>query len=316
MVKKNATANLRAVVPTEQEKAASVAKRAQLDDKARRAVKASVRNFWKQNVDANMGSISEVPDDLIYKWFVHLSRCDNVDKTVQNNREFNHKSAKMKDLRWYAKENLKTNFGEIRGQFWLDEKVLPARPCRMTGKHGEFITEFGVPDDWKRLTDEDFRQLKAQVEFELGEDEGAEELQMMMQVGQLLQGSSSSSSGSGGANVEGAAAIIKKEGPTAGEILADKVEALRATKDQTLARMRTVNLETRCMWSKALKLQETTGKIASRSSAQSVQRLRRSRFAPLKSLSVGPSTVTRRSSRSWRSWRFWQRSATSSTTRH
>ena len=223
-------------------------------------MKASVRNFWKANTDANTGSCSEVPDELIDKWMVHLSRCEDAEKTINSSRAFNHKSSKMNDLHWYGKEMLLKTFGDIRGQYWLDTGLLPKRPDRISKKWGEHITEHGVPDDWERLTDEDFRQLRSQVQFELSKEDGMQEMEAMMEFGQYLQTTNTSAAASSGDQLVAAAAIVKLEGPTAGQIIADKVEALKATKDQSLGRMRTINIEVRRMWAQAQKHQQDTGK--------------------------------------------------------
>ena len=53
---------------------------------------------------------------------------------------------------------------------------------------------------------------------------------------------------------------MKVEEPSAGEIVADKVEALKSTKDQALHRMRTIDVEVRRMWAQAQALQKETGK--------------------------------------------------------
>jgi hypothetical protein len=264
MVRKIACVDLKAIVPTAEEKAKALARRALMDDKAKRSVKVSVRTFWKQNVDANTGSISEVSDELVDKWLTHLSRCENSDKSVTDSRMFNTKSKKLNELRWYGKEILLRDFGQIRGQYWLDTGLLPKRTDRNSHKHGEFITEHGVPDDYEQLTEEDFRQLRAQVEFELSKEDGAEELDAFTQVGKALQNSSSSISNSfsvggrlpGDTSSSEVGATVKIEVPTAGEIMADKVETLKATKDPTLARMRMINLDTRTMWGENPEIRE------------------------------------------------------------
>ena len=61
MVKATPVCNLKAVVPTDEEKEKAIAKRAHMDEKKKKSVKASIRNFWKSNVNANMGACSEVP---------------------------------------------------------------------------------------------------------------------------------------------------------------------------------------------------------------------------------------------------------------
>jgi hypothetical protein len=136
--------------------------------------------------------------------------------------------------------------------------LLPNRPDRISKKHGEFITEHGVPDDWERLTEEDFKQLRVQVQFELSDDDKEKEMESLIQMGQFVIGGGSS--GSSDPRGRAGAAAVKVEEPSAGEIVADKVEALKSTKDQTLQRMRTINIEVRRMWAQAQALQKETGK--------------------------------------------------------
>ena len=54
---------------------------------------------------------------------------------------------------------------------------------------------------------------------------------------------------------------IKLEGKSVGEIMADKIEAIKATSEQHIARLRTVNLDARTFKEKAEKQQRDTGKL-------------------------------------------------------
>ena len=66
--------------------------------------------------------------------------------------------------------------------------MLPNRPDRISKKHGEFNTEHGVPDDWERLAEEDFKQLRAQVQFELSDDDKEKEMESLTQMSQFVIG--------------------------------------------------------------------------------------------------------------------------------
>ena len=111
----------------------------------------------------------EITDEVVDGWLVHLARCADGDKSVKNERSFEKTSSKFADLEWYSKETLATTFGTNRSKFWLDDELLPRSPCRISGKHGEWITEFAVPNDWERLTEADLRRLRGEVEFALSE---------------------------------------------------------------------------------------------------------------------------------------------------
>ena len=109
-----------------------------------------------------------------------------------------------------------------------------------------------MPDDWKRLTEADMRELRAEVEFQLSKENGEEEFEALMTLGKgMICGTDvPSGSGAGSSNDAVASAPIKQE-QTPGEQMAEKVEALVAQKDQTLQRMRSHNLESRAMSEKA-----------------------------------------------------------------
>ena len=87
--------------------------------------------------------------------------------------------------------------------------------------------------------------MRSQVAFELSKEDGEQELQAFMEFGQHMQRSSSSAASASGDQLVAAAAKVKVEEPTASEIMADKVEELKATKDQSLQLMQTINLEVR-----------------------------------------------------------------------
>ena len=263
MTKKTRATNLKGIIPTIEEQETARKKRESMDANKKASIKASVRHYVKQygadnpnTIDGNGG----VSDAVIDNWLVWLSRCQDGDKTVRNERAFEKKNTKFADLHWFSKETLSTSVGENRSKFWLEEELLPRRPDRISGKHGEWITEYAVPEDWERLTEADFRTLRGEVEFALSKENGEDEFAALMQLGGAMVGMGEKSGGSvpGGC---AAPAIIKKE-PTPGEQMADKVEALVAQKDPTLQRMRNHNLEARSMSEKAKRRQKEQGKEA------------------------------------------------------
>jgi hypothetical protein len=264
MVKRTPKVDLKAVMPTAEEQEAAKRKRETMDSKAKLSVKASVRHFvrtYKEENKKTIGPKGEIRDEVIDGWLVHLARCADGDKSVKNEHSFEKTSSKFADLEWYSKETLATTFGTNRSKFWLDDELLPRRPCRISGKHGEWITEFAVPNDWERLTEADLRRLRGEVEFALSKENGEEEMQSLMELGGMMLNSGVSGSSSSTGEGYTASVPIKKE-PTPGEQMAEKVEALIAQKDQTLQRMRSHNLEARSMSEKAKRRQKEQGKDA------------------------------------------------------
>ena len=92
---------------------------------------------------------------------------------------------------------------------------------------------------------------------------------------------------------------MKVEEPSAGEIVADKVEALKSMKDQALHRMRTIDIEVRRMWAQTQALQTETGKDNQTIFIADCIALEKNRFAPLRCSSGWQSTEKQQSRRSW-----------------
>ena len=259
MTRKTTAVNVKGIVPTAAEWEKAKLKREAMNNKGARAVKASVRHFFSANKDLNEElTDGKVDNATIDKWLVWLSRCDDAAKTCESNRDFKKGSQKFNDLHWYSKETLQ-EFGEKRAEYWLSTGLLPERGDRITGKKGEWITEYGVPNDWERLSEEDWRTLRSKTEFELNKDNAEEETEAFTRMAEALINTASSS---GSRGPEGGETIIKKEVPTAGDIMADKVMAMKAQKEQVLARMRLLNLSSRQMAAKAKDKQASTGKEA------------------------------------------------------
>jgi hypothetical protein len=140
MTKKTKAVNLKSVVPTAEEQEAAKKKRVAMDAKAKMSIKASVRHFVKTCKEDNpdtIGAKGDIADSVIDKWLVHLTRCMDGDKSVSNERCFEKANTKFADLHWYNCETLGTTFGPNRAKYWLEEKLLPIRPDRISGKHGE-----------------------------------------------------------------------------------------------------------------------------------------------------------------------------------
>ena len=113
-----------------------------------------------------------------------------------------------------------------------------------------------MTDDWEQLTEGDMRALKSAVELEL-QDEAEEELKAFEKLAELQLGAGSPSASSG----SGAALPVKTEGVSAGQAMADKIEAVKASSSQHIARLRTISLEVRTYEEKAKREQEETQKL-------------------------------------------------------
>ena len=97
--------------------------------------------------------------------------------------------------------------------------------------------------------------MKQKTEFELNKDNCEEETPAFQAMGRSLIGEGNSAGPS-------ADQVVVKQEPTAGAVMAEKIEALKAQKDQALSRMRSINLEVRQMAARAKTKQEQTGKEA------------------------------------------------------
>jgi hypothetical protein len=258
MTRKTPGTNVKAVVPTADELNDAKAKREAMNGEAKRAVKASVRHFFGLHKEDNDALINgAVTDELIEKWLVWLGRCEDSTKHVHSTQDFKKGKMKYKDLAWYTIETGPPTFGPHRFAYWLEGKMLPERRDRISGKKGEFITEYAVPNDWERMTEEDWKSLKQETEFELNKDNCQDEMAAFTAMGRSLIGEGNSTDSS----AAGVGATVKQE-PTAGAVMAEKIEALKSQKDQVLSRMRSINLEVRQMSARAVAKQKDTGKEA------------------------------------------------------
>ena len=145
--------------------------------------------------------------------------------------------------------------------------MLPERGCRISGQEGEFITEYGVPNDWERLTEEDWKKLKQRTEFELNKDNAEEKMTALTAMGCSMIGE-----GNGTDSSATAVGPTVKQEPTADAVMAEKIEALKSQKDQVLSRMRNVNQDVRHMSARASAYQKETGEGRTLSSSASVTR--------------------------------------------
>ena len=217
MTRKTPGTNVKAIVPTADELDKARAKREAMTGEQKRAVKASVRHFFGLNAEENEKLADGAVDDAtIDKWLTWLDRCDDSSKTVESERTFKKGSQKFTDLSWYSKETPK-EFGEHRAAYWLSTGLLPERGDRITGKRGQWITEYGVPNDWQRLTEEDWRNLKKKTEFELNKDNAEEETATFEAMGKALTNDASSSAGASSTDK-----LIVKQEPSAGDVMAEK----------------------------------------------------------------------------------------------
>ena len=108
----------------------------------------------------------------VLKWIdfgVKLEAAKKV--TVAEEGREKRKADYTDQYRW-GKEKIHTEIGEHKGQSWIDNKVLCGPlPDQLTGKRGEFVDEWIVPIKWGRMSVEDLKSFKMQVEAEMQSDE-------------------------------------------------------------------------------------------------------------------------------------------------
>ena len=118
------------------------------------SAKTTVRQFLGKFPDEDAKKMRG-NDKLLDLYLVHLGRTVQVDKSITNDRILSKDKKKHEELHWYGKEMGRKTFGEIRFDYWPSTGLLPDRPCKLDGKHGEWITEYGYSEDWEQLTDSD-----------------------------------------------------------------------------------------------------------------------------------------------------------------
>ena len=104
---------------------------------------------------------------------MHQMRCNSVVKKVKTVEEKAQVKQNFKDLIWMSKEKMDDSLGKLKAEHWRESKKIRSRPDPLTGSTDENFVEWGVPQDWERLSDEDIKkmQLTTQGDAEEGDHE-------------------------------------------------------------------------------------------------------------------------------------------------
>ena len=153
--------------------------------------------------------------------------------------------------------------GPLKTAHWIRSGLLPTRPDRITGSKDRYYIEFGIPEDWEKFVESDWRRLKEEAEWEIAEEDlGAWDM-MCKHKGfeNLFKGTIAAAAkptlafadADGVATVSVSAAASTDEVPekTPGQLLAEQKEKLKANVQTNLVKfqgqlMKLQIIKTRC----------------------------------------------------------------------
>ena len=145
--------------------------------------------------------------------------------------------------------------GHHKAAHWRNSALLPSRGDRVTGSKDRYHLEYGCPEDWESYSEEELRELKVTVEAEL-EQEDNEALEAQMKLGSISARNKLLSIQAADRST-GAEASTTAEAPateTESQIMARKMETLKATRQATLLRYQEKIVQLKVVQSRALNL--------------------------------------------------------------
>ena len=156
------------IIPTEEELAEAKRDIANLTDKEKNSKKACLKHFLK----SFKGDHEDVPkEELLQLFHTHQSRCKTAQKKQSSEKALSVKRSIVHKLRWMSKEQMQRKFGDRKAEHWLNSRLLPTRPDRVTKDWGEWVEEHGCPEDIELYSESELRQMKQEVEAELSQED-------------------------------------------------------------------------------------------------------------------------------------------------
>ena len=200
-----------------------------LSQNAKDSKRQCMKNFLKNHPDVEAASAKgEQKERLLEMFHIYQSRCKASEKKQQTTRSITTQRKLLHTLRWMSEEAMDKELGAKKAEHWRTSQLLPQRPDRVTKSWDKFFVEFGCPEDIEQYSEAELKQMKHQVETELQEDDPT-----YMPTLMGLNGFGAPSVESATAeNVTTKAATEK----TPSEIIAQKIDSLRASCTSTLAK--------------------------------------------------------------------------------
>ena len=170
---------------------------------------------------------------MLEKFIIIQSRAKDQVKKGSTIKTDETKRSKFRELRWWSQEQMQKEIGTQKANSWIESKLLPSRPDRVTGKNEDPFKEYGVPVDWERLTDTELRAIKAEYELLDADGDTFEALDS-------FRNGADASTGSGG-----------PEEKSELEKMAEKIESLKANLPAEISQLQSLVLAAKLINTKA-----------------------------------------------------------------
>jgi hypothetical protein len=235
--------DLDAVVPTEEELKAARSNIGKLNAAQLQSKKASVRHFMKEcKLDGKPKRVLSGDERLsiLEKFEVHLGRFKETRKEIRSEKSVGTKRRKITDLHWWSREQMVIVLGVNKTNHWIQSKLLPKRPERITRSTEDDYIEHGIPDDWEQLSEEDFRRIKGEIESQM-QPEDFEAFDLLLDCRENVADEADGVAGESKAvSACATQAIALKEER---EKMAVDVERLKSNLEDVISRMNKINLD-------------------------------------------------------------------------
>ena len=121
-----------------------------------------------QSEDIGRGAVRE-KYLTIYMAHVKREKANLAKATV--NKEYEKKSEKTVQVFWWSREKMDMEMGPLKAAHWRDGNFLATQGDKFSGsKKADFI-EYGVPVEWKKMTEAEIKGLKSRIEKELEDND-------------------------------------------------------------------------------------------------------------------------------------------------
>ena len=138
------------LAPTAEEIAQARAALAALDARGKKSKMSSMAFFLKNSPESALekGTRGERRKEYLELWMVHSSRGKQAKLALANSTSVTQEVQKQQNMCWRGKHKMQLEMGPAKAQAWIDSGRVGERPDSMANEKGEWLTEYGVPQEW------------------------------------------------------------------------------------------------------------------------------------------------------------------------
>ena len=113
--------------------------------------------------DGAICSRGDVRQRYLESYLVHQMREQEASSEIVSSHTSSLKHNLHQDVHWWSKEKMNLEIGGEKAEHWRQSGLIPSQPDSVTGSNEENHKEWGVPQNWARMTMADMRSLALTV---------------------------------------------------------------------------------------------------------------------------------------------------------